>query len=96
MYAVIFKAKIKKFDNEYIETASRMRDLAINNYGCLDFIASTEGDNEIAISYWPSQQHIVDWKNNPEHITAQKRGQDKWYESYTVEVVEVLRSYSGT
>jgi len=29
-----------------------MRDLAINKYGCSEFISTTEGNNEIAISYW--------------------------------------------
>lgn len=30
MYAVIFKAEIKRFDAEYDKTARRMRELAMN------------------------------------------------------------------
>ncbi len=37
MYAVIFKALIKHIDDEYTITAKRMRELAINHYGCLGF-----------------------------------------------------------
>jgi len=54
MYAVIFRAKTKELDETYFETAKRMRELALNEYGCLEFTAVTEGVNEIVISYWDS------------------------------------------
>ncbi|MGD8911507.1 MAG: antibiotic biosynthesis monooxygenase [Candidatus Thiodiazotropha sp.] len=72
MYAVIFKAVINKLDNAYYETADRMRQLAKSRYGCLDFISLTEGDREIAISYWPSKAQISAWKDDPEHRQAQQ------------------------
>lgn len=95
MYAVIFKAKVKKFDAEYFATAQKMRDLAIDQYGCLDFVSSTEGDNELAISYWPSKDAILAWKQNAEHQQAQASGKSKWYASYQVEIVEVLHQYAS-
>lgn len=91
MYAVIFKATIKEFDAQYSEMAERMRDLAISEYGCTEFTACTEGDKEIAISYWPSIEHIKAWHQNPEHKEAQALGKSKWYSSYQVQVTEVLR-----
>jgi heme-degrading monooxygenase HmoA len=91
MYAVIFKATIKEFDAQYLEMAERMRDLAINEYGCTEFTACTEGNKEIAISYWPSMEHIKAWHQNPEHKKAQALGKSKWYVSYQVQVTEVLR-----
>lgn len=91
MYAVIFKAEINKLDSEYLAMAERMRDLAINEYGCTEFSACTEGNNEIAISYWPSQEHINAWHNNPEHKVAQQLGKEKWYKSYQVQVTKVIR-----
>jgi hypothetical protein len=53
MYAVIFHAEIAQLDDEYFATAKHMRELAMTQYGCLDFVATTEGNREIAISYWP-------------------------------------------
>ena len=93
MFAVIFKAKTGAIDNEYGAVVDRMRDLAFGKYGCLDFIAVTEGDQEIAISYWPDEASILRWKADPEHSLAQQQGRKKWYESYTVEVVEIKRQY---
>lgn len=93
MYAVIFKAEILVLDEEYSSMAKRMRDLAINEYGCIEFTACMEGKNEIAISYWENEAQIIEWKKNSEHLVAQNIGRSKWYKSYTVQIVEVVREY---
>ena len=93
MYAVIFRAEVRELDAEYAVMAARMRDLAINEYGCVEFVACTEGNSEIAISYWESEEQIRQWKQNAQHLVAQQKGRAKWYKSYTVEVVEVVRAY---
>lgn len=95
MYAVIFKAKVKALDEEYSKTASAMRELAFLKYGCLDFVSVSEGEFEIAISYWSDEEAILKWRQNVEHKLAQAKGRQQWYESYTVEVVKVVRSYQG-
>lgn len=95
MFAVIFKAEIAEFDEEYSQTAEKMRNLAMNHYNCQEFIASCEGNQEIAISYWNSEDDIRRWHQNPEHIQAQKKGKAKWYKSWKVEVVEILRDYQN-
>ena len=94
MYAVIFRAEINELDEAYADMAARMRDLAINKYGCVEFTAMTEGKQEIAISYWDDQEQIKAWKQDPEHRKAQKLGRSKWYKSYRVQVVEIIRDYS--
>lgn len=97
MYAVIFKAEISELDEEYSATAERLRDLAMSQYGCREFCSYTEGKNEIAISYWDSEAQIREWKQNMEHLSAQAKGRTRWYKSYSIQVVEILREYgSGT
>ena len=95
MYAVIFTATTKQLDDEYSQTAARMRELAIGKYGCAEFVSAQEGDQEIAISYWHSEKDIQAWKADPEHRRAQALGKTRWYQSYRVEVVQILRSYQG-
>ena len=92
MYAVIFKASLRQQDEEYIKTASRLRELA-KSYGCIDFISTTENNLEIAISYWGSEEQIKNWKMDPEHIAAQELGKSRWYDSYTIEIVKIQRIY---
>ena len=91
MFAVIFKARIAELDDEYVRTTERMKKLAFEKYGCQDFVSVTQGNEEIAISYWNTEQQIRDWKNDPEHRLAQTRGRGKWYQSFSVEICEVIR-----
>ena len=93
MFVVIFRARVRQLDEEYSRTASRMRDLAIREFGCLEFHSVTEGDQEVALSYWPDEQSIRAWRNHPEHLLAQQAGRDRWYERYSVQVAEVTREY---
>ncbi|MGI9537528.1 MAG: antibiotic biosynthesis monooxygenase family protein [Desulfocapsaceae bacterium] len=93
MYAVIFRAATRSQDEEYVRTVKHMRELAISRYGCLDFVAVTEENQEIAISYWRDEESIHRWKQDAAHRIAQELGKSKWYESYSVEVVEIKRHY---
>ena len=95
MYVVIFRAKVRAFDTEYSQTANRLRELALSEFGCVEFHAVTEGTSEVALSYWPSEAAIRAWKAHPEHVQAQKRGRERWYESYSVQVAQISREYSG-
>lgn len=96
MYAVIFRATINKLDQDYTDTAARLRELAKRKYGCLDFISTLEGQEEIAISYWQTMEQIARWKNDPEHKRAQELGKSKWYNCYQVQIVEIVRQYHNT
>ena len=80
MYAVIFKAQLLELDDEYFATAKRLRELALSKYHCIDFIACSENNQEIAISYWPSHEAISAWKNDEMHQAAQKLGATRWYQ----------------
>lgn len=95
MYVVIFRARICSLDADYAETAARMRELALNEFGCLDFHAVTEGLDEVALSYWPDEASIRAWKAHPEHVRAQRLGRERWYASYSVQVARIEREYRG-
>lgn len=92
-YVVVFRAQVAAFDTEYGEMATTLRQRALSEFGCLAFHALTEGDQEIALSYWPSLEAIRAWQQDPMHRRAQELGQSRWYSGYQVEVVEILRAY---
>ena len=94
MYAVIFTADVATLDAEYSRTAEQLRELALQRYGCREFISCREGAREIAISYWDSEDQITAWKQDIEHLAAQRAGRERWYRSYRVQVVKVTREYS--
>ena len=93
MFVVIFRARVRQFDAEYSAMAAQMRDLALSKFGCLNFSATTEGEQEIAVSYWPDEASIRAWKQHAEHLEAQQLGRERWYASYEVDIAEVKRSY---
>ena len=95
MYAVIFTATVADQDSRYRQMAGQLRDLAMADFGCTDFVSVTEGEQEIAISYWPDEASIVAWKQQAEHRVAQQLGREGWYKHYKVEVVKILRAYDG-
>lgn len=95
MYAVIFTAQIRALDADYAATASRMRELATSQYGCLEFNSVTEGNQEISISYWSNLEQIKKWKLDKEHLQAQALGKTRWYESYKVSIVEIVSNYGS-
>ena len=92
MYIVIFRARTQDLNQAYYETANHLREIAMEKYGCIEFVSVTENDEEITLSYWPDLEAIQNWKKDPEH---QKKGRELWYIDYQVEVVQVLRSYDA-
>ena len=96
MYIVIFKARIKSLDDDYYATAKRLRELAMKQYGCVDFISVLEGSQEISLSYWNDENDIVRWKQDPLHLQAQQSGRSRWYASYSVEITKSTRRYAHT
>lgn len=95
MLVVIFRATVKELDEQYFVLAARLRELALTEFGCLEFHALSEGNQEIALSYWPDGKSIADWKAHPDHMLAQKLGHEKWYSHWSVEVAEIGRNYRG-
>lgn len=94
MFVVIFKAKSGQQDTAYQRMVEELRQLAFEKYRCIEFVAVTEGEDEIALSYWHSMEDILDWKQNSTHINAQNQGKKKWYQSYKVQIAEVKHEYS--
>lgn len=93
MFVVIFRAKVRAMDGEYSQVAGRLRELALQRFGCLEFVAVNDGPDEVALSYWPDEERIRAWKQYSEHVLAQELGRERWYESYIVQVANIGREY---
>jgi heme-degrading monooxygenase HmoA len=92
-YAVIFSSVRR--DNGYTQVAERMVELASQQPGFLgvESVRGTDGFG-ITVSYWTSEAVISAWKANVEHLSAQKKGKQKWYEHYELRVAKVERAYA--
>ena len=91
---VVFRARAQQMDETYMATALRMRDKAMAEYGCTEFVfAATPDGEEIALSYWPDLASIARWKQDLEHQAAQRQGRELWYASYRIQIAEISRDY---
>ncbi len=92
-WAVIFTSKLSLDDAGYGKMAQRMEALAAQQDGFLG-VESARGANGVGItvSYWRDEAAIRAWKGQSEHRGAQAKGQQRWYENYTVRVAQVERA----
>lgn len=94
-FVVIFKAKIKALDPSYFQIAQSLREKALSQFNCQKFEAISENGFEVALSYWHSFEDIQAWHQDADHKVAQAIGKVKWYQSFSVEICEIQKSYSS-
>lgn len=98
-YAVIFTAQhtphnARGDDAAYNTAAARMAELVGRQPGFLGVEYANEANGfEITVVYFDSEENIRAWKNNPEHLAAQRQGRKTWYEHYEIRVAKVERAY---
>ena len=91
-FAVIFTSTHTKNTDGYSEMALKMEELAKQQHGYLG-IDSAKNDVGITVSYWESLEDIKKWKANSEHLLAQQKGREQWYNWYNVRICKVEREY---
>ncbi|SHG88056.1 antibiotic biosynthesis monooxygenase family protein [Winogradskyella jejuensis] len=91
-YAVIFTSTKNEDIKGYAELANKMENLAKQQDGYLG-IESARSEVGITVSYWGSLDAIKQWKQNAEHLFAQQKGREQWYNWYKVRICKVEREY---
>lgn len=94
-YAVIFTSTHTETIKGYSEMADQMEALAKNQEGYLG-IESARNSVGITVSYWESIDAIKQWKANTDHLFAQQKGREQWYNWYKVRICKVEREYEYT
>jgi heme-degrading monooxygenase HmoA len=82
-------------EREYEQWGRRMDELVATMPGYLGHtsfrdVASGKG---VTISYFDSMEHLVAWKEVPDHREAQSLGRTAFYTEYDIEVAEIVRHY---
>lgn len=91
-FAVIFSNLRTEIEEGYGETASEMVRLAELQPGFLGHESVRDGLG-ITISYWVSLDAIRNWKQQTDHLLAQRMGREKWYSAYKTRICLVERDY---
>ena len=76
---------------EYAETAARMDELAQAMPGYVEHKAFTAEDGErvTLVTFADRASHDA-WRTHLEHRVAQRRGREAFYETYSLQVAEVV------
>ena len=90
-WAVVFTNQRNAQDPPgYERTAARMVELAALQPGYLGHESARGADGlGITVSYWASLEAIGAWRDQVEHLVAQRLGRERWYERYRLRVARV-------
>jgi len=91
-YAVIFTSTQNENIEGYSEVADKMEALAKLQDGFIG-IESARNKVGITVSYWENLEAIKNWKHQTEHLQAQQKGRQDWYNWYHVRICKVEREY---
>jgi len=94
-FAVVFSSQRTAADDPgYERMAARMVELAAVQPGYLGIESARDSAGfGISVSYWSSEQALLGWKANLEHLAAQELGRSLWYAGYRLRVARVERAY---
>ncbi len=94
-YAVIFTSERTSEDKGYAAMAEDMVRLAQEQPGFLGMESARDGLG-ITVSYWTDLEAIKQWKQQTDHLEAQRLGRSTWYKNYLVRICKVERDYLFT
>ncbi|MEU3744811.1 MULTISPECIES: antibiotic biosynthesis monooxygenase family protein [Streptomyces] len=94
-YNVVFTSLRPEGLEGYAETSDRMEELVKEIPGYLGAeSARNPGGIGITVAYFRDLEAIDAWRLNSEHQDAKARGREQWYDSYSIHIGKVERSYS--
>ena len=98
MYGIIFEVwPYANGRDRYFELASQLKTLLVQQPGFISverFESLVERGKLLSLSFWESEQAIVNWRSQLDHIEVQKEGKEKLFERYRIRVVKIERDYS--
>ncbi|WP_432855952.1 antibiotic biosynthesis monooxygenase family protein [Amycolatopsis sp. CA-161197] len=97
MYVALFWGKVKPEwqNDEYATIGARMfeRACAMPGFVALHKLAVPDG-RELAIAYFETEEHMRAWYDDPEHRAVEALGHREILDDYTIEILQLTRSYT--
>ena len=96
MIVTIFRSRLRpEHEAEYEKWAQRIHDLAVTMPGFISIKTFAAEDGErVSLVEFVSEETMLAWRHQPDHLQAQKLGREKFYSEYRVTVCEPIRDYS--
>lgn len=91
---IVFRSRLRDgVADEYAREAERIAGLAVRARGLVsinDFVA--EDGERVAIIEWDGADALAAWRDDVEHVAAQRAGRDRFYASYQLQICAELRA----
>ncbi len=93
MVVDLFRSRLQPdAGEEYGQAAKRMVELAAASPGFVSIKSFNAADGErLSIIEFESDAAVAAWREHPEHRQAQRRGREKFYAEYHIQVCELRR-----
>ncbi|OAT46135.1 antibiotic biosynthesis monooxygenase [Proteus hauseri ATCC 700826] len=97
MIAVIFELKTNEEQQQnYLTLAQDLKKILVNIDGFISierFQSLSDNDKLLSLSFWQSENAIMQWRNTELHRMAQARGRHSILQHYRLRVASVIRDY---
>ena len=95
MVVTLFRSRLtSQAGDDYAAMASEMleRAKAYPGFVAMKSFKSDDGER-LTVVWWESDELLAAWRKDARHLEAQKKGRERWYHYYHVEVASVLREH---
>ena len=94
MIIVVFRSRVRPDNAErYYALVDKMAEIATNMPGFISYKSFYAEDGErVTIHEWETAEHLRAWREHPEHVQAQGLGRQDFYEEYSLQVTEEVRT----
>ncbi len=96
---VIFRLHLREGADEaaYQATSRRMHELVDGWPGFISLKEYRSEDGEVLdIARFRDEASLQAWRQEPEHLEAQRRGREEFYDRYHIQAARVIRDYEYT
>lgn len=98
MYAIIFEVWPYASGKErYFELAAQLKTILATQPGFISverFQSLIDEEKLLSLSFWESEEAIKGWREQLDHLQAQKEGKEKLFRAYRLRVVKTMRDYA--
>lgn len=94
MVVILFRSRLtSQAGQDYQDLDAELEHLVLAQPGYLGHKGYQAADGErLTLVWFRDQESLRAWKMLPRHLEAQRRGRERWYEHYEMDVAEVVRS----
>ena len=94
MIVILFRSRLTSAaGTDYQALDAELEGLVKDNPGYVSHKGYQAPDGErLTLVWFKDEESLRAWKAHPRHAEAHRRGRERWYEHYTLDVAQVVRS----